>query len=51
MPADPKSAKKTDGWTVFFALLESAGIKASCKTLMKLTPGGFPGFDDFRDTE
>jgi len=36
---DPKSAKKTDGLTVFFALLGSAHIKAFCKMLMKLTPG------------
>jgi len=34
----PKVQQKTDSLTVFFALLESAHIKASCKTLMKLTP-------------
>jgi len=35
---DPKSAKKTDNLTVFFALLGSASIKAASRTLMKLTP-------------
>ncbi len=40
MPADPKSAKKTDSLTVyFFSLLGFASIKAACKTLVKLTPG------------
>ncbi len=38
--AIPKSAKKTDGSTVFFALLGSALVKAAHKTLMKLTPIG-----------
>jgi len=33
-----KSAKKTDGFTVFFALLGAAGLKAACKMLMKSTP-------------
>jgi hypothetical protein len=37
--ANPKSAKKADNLTVFFALLGSACVKAACKTLMKLTPG------------
>jgi len=37
--ADPKSAKKTDNLTVFFALLESARLNAARKTLTKLTPG------------
>jgi hypothetical protein len=37
--ADPKSAKKTDNLTVFFALLGSALVKAVCRTLMKLIPG------------
>jgi len=36
---DPKSAKKTDGLTVFFALLGSSYAKAAHRTLMKLTPG------------
>ncbi len=36
--ADPKSVKNTDDLTVFFALLESAQIKALGKTLLKLTP-------------
>jgi len=38
MGADPKSAKKTDSLTVFFALLGYISVKASRKTLMKLTP-------------
>ncbi len=38
--ANPKSAKMTDGLTVFFALLGSALVKAARKTLMKLTPIG-----------
>jgi len=36
----PKSTKKTDRLTVFFALLGSARIKDARKTLMILTPGG-----------
>jgi len=36
----PKSTKKTDGLTVFFALLGSSLIKAARKMLMKLTPEG-----------
>jgi len=36
--ADPKSAKKTVKLSVFFALLGSAGVKAACEMLMKLTP-------------
>jgi len=35
----PKSAKKADSLTVFFALLGSGRVKAACKMLMKLTPG------------
>ncbi len=35
---DPKSAKKTDCLTVFFALLGSARIKAAHKKLVKSTP-------------
>jgi len=35
--ADPESAKKTDGFTVFFVLLGSASVKAVHRTLMKLT--------------
>jgi len=37
--ADPKSTKKTDDLTVFFALSGSAHVKAGRWTLMKLTPG------------
>jgi len=37
--ADPKSTKKTDDLTVFFALSGSACAKAACRMLMKLTPG------------
>jgi len=37
--ADPKSAKKTDDLTVFFALLGSVRSKAAGNTVMKLTPG------------
>jgi len=37
---DPKSAKKTDSLTVFFALLGSVCIKALCKMLMKSAPDG-----------
>jgi len=33
-----QKCKKTDKLTVFFALLESALVKAACKRLMKLTP-------------
>jgi len=36
--ADPKSTKKIDDFTVFFALSGSAPVKAARKTLMKLTP-------------
>jgi len=36
---DPKSVKKTDDLTVFFALLGTAHMKAALKTLVKLTPG------------
>jgi len=35
---DPKSAKKTDNLTVFFALLVSALINALSITLVKLIP-------------
>ncbi len=38
MSLDPKRANKTDSLTVFFALLESARVKASPKMLVKLTP-------------
>ncbi len=38
MHADPKSAKKTDGLTVFFVLLGSALVKAASKMFVKLTP-------------
>jgi len=38
MHADPKSAKKTDGLTVFFVLLGSALEKAASKMFVKLTP-------------
>jgi len=36
--SDPKSAKKTDGLTVFFALMRSGRIKADYWMLMKLNP-------------
>jgi len=36
--SDPKSAKRTDDLTVFFAPSGSARIKAASRTLMKLTP-------------
>jgi len=36
---DPKSVKNTIKPSVFFVLLGSAGIKASHKMLVKLTPG------------
>jgi len=35
----PKAQKKTDSLTIFFAFLGSACVKASHKTLIKLTPG------------
>jgi len=35
---DPKSAIKNENLTVFFVFLGSACVKASCKTLVKLTP-------------
>ena len=35
--ADPKSTKKTDNLSVFFALLGSARVKAARGTLMKST--------------
>jgi hypothetical protein len=38
--ADPKSAKKTDNLTVFFAPLGSAHLKAARRTLMKFTLDG-----------
>ncbi len=37
--ADPKSAKNTDGLTVFFVRLGSGHIKVARIILMKLTPG------------
>ncbi len=37
--ADPKSTKKTNNLTVFFALSGSARVKAVSRMLMKLTPG------------
>ncbi len=36
--ADPNSAKKTNGFTVFFVLSGSSYKKAACRMLMKLTP-------------
>jgi len=39
--ADPKSVKKTDNFTVFFALLGSLCVKAVRRMLMKLTTGFF----------
>ncbi len=38
--ADLKSAKKTENLTVFFVILGSGHVKASRRTLMKLTPDG-----------
>jgi len=38
MRTDPKSAKKTESLTVFFALLGSACVKTTQKKLMKLNP-------------
>jgi hypothetical protein len=38
MCPDRKSTIKTDGLTVFFALLEYAHVKAACKMLVKLNP-------------
>ncbi len=40
MSVDIKCAKKTDGLTVFFAILESSRVKTLRKMLVKLTPGG-----------
>ncbi len=37
--ADPKSVKETIKLSVFFALLGSASVKATRRTLIKLTPG------------
>ena len=37
-PADLKSAIKLHNMTVFFALLGSVGVKATRRTLVKLTP-------------
>ena len=42
-PADPKSAKKTVKLSSFFPLLGSAGVKASRRMLVKLTPGDLAG--------
>jgi hypothetical protein len=36
---EPKSPKQLLDLTVFFALSGSAGVKAACRMLMKLTPG------------
>ncbi len=38
MCADPKSIKKTDDLTVFFAHLGSVRTKAACRRLVKSTP-------------
>jgi len=43
-PKDPKSAKEIVSFTVFFALLGSARVKASHKMLVKLTGAGAPSF-------
>jgi len=37
--ADPKSAKKTNDLTIFFALFESGHVKNARKMLVKSTPG------------
>jgi len=34
-----KHKKKTDNFSVFFALLGSGCVKVACRMLMKLTPG------------
>ncbi len=39
MRADHKIVKKTVKLSIFFKLLGSTSVKASCKTLVKLTPG------------
>jgi len=38
MCADPEGTKKTESFTVFFALLESACAKVAYKMFVKLTP-------------
>jgi hypothetical protein len=38
MHKDPESARKTDGLTVFFALLGFDHVKAARKMLVKSTP-------------
>jgi len=38
IPRSQKSKKNTVYQSVFFAFLESARVKATCKTLVKLTP-------------
>ncbi len=42
MPRSQKAQKKTDNLTVLVALLGYAGVKASSKMLIKLTPNGIP---------
>jgi len=37
--AIPKAQKKTEGLTIFFALLGSLHVKAARNNLVKLTPG------------
>jgi len=38
MLVDSKSVKKIDNLIVFFTILESASVKAVCRTLMKSSP-------------
>ena len=40
MSADPKSGKNTVKLSSFVALLGSSHVKAACRMLLKLTPGG-----------
>jgi len=42
MLTDPKSAKRYWQLNWIFTLLESARVKAACKMMMNLTPGGNP---------
>jgi len=42
MITDPKSAKRQSSHKRLFALLDSAHVKAACKTLVKLTPRYVP---------
>ncbi len=41
---NPKALKDTDDLTVFLMLSGSTSVKAACKMLVKLTPGGVSRF-------